>query len=39
MNPSDGRSLKINEIDDQPRKRYVDHTWVHHEEEEDRGYV
>jgi hypothetical protein len=39
MHPSDGRCVKINEIDDQPRKRYVDHRWVDHEEEEDREYV
>jgi hypothetical protein len=39
VHPSDGRCLKINEIDDQPRKRYVDHGWVDHEEEEDHGYV
>jgi hypothetical protein len=39
VHPSDGRRLKINEIDDQPRKRYADHRWVDHEEEEDREYV
>jgi hypothetical protein len=39
INPSDGRRLKINEIDDQPRKRYADHRWVDHEEEEDCGYI
>jgi hypothetical protein len=39
MHPSDGRRLKINKIDDQPRKRYADHRWVDHEEEEDHGYV
>jgi hypothetical protein len=39
VHPSDGRRLKINEIDDQPRKRYADHRWVDHEEEEDHGYV
>jgi hypothetical protein len=39
INPSDGRHLKINEIDDQPRNRYVDHRWVDHEEEEDCGYI
>jgi hypothetical protein len=39
MHPSDGRRLKINKIGDQPRKRYVDHRWVDHEEEEDHGYV
>jgi hypothetical protein len=37
--PSDGWRLKINKIDDQPRKRYVDHMWVDHEGEEDHGYV
>jgi hypothetical protein len=37
--PSDGRLLKINRIDDQPRKRHVDHKWVDHEEEEDHEYV
>jgi hypothetical protein len=36
---SDGRHLKINKIDDQPRKRYADHRWVDHEEEEHHGYV
>jgi hypothetical protein len=25
MHPSDGRCIKINEINDQPRKRYADH--------------
>jgi hypothetical protein len=39
MRPSDGRRLKINRIDDQPRKRHVDHGWVDHEEEEDQEYV
>jgi hypothetical protein len=40
VHPSDGRCLKINKIDDQPRKRYADHRWVdHEEEEEDHGYV
>jgi hypothetical protein len=39
VHPSDGRCLKINKIDDQPRKRYADHRWVDHEEEEDHGYV
>jgi hypothetical protein len=38
VHPSDGRRLKINKIDDQPRKRYADHKWVHHEEK-DHGYV
>jgi hypothetical protein len=31
MHPSDGRCIKINEIND--------HRWVDHEEEEDREYV
>jgi hypothetical protein len=39
MHPSDGRRLKINRIDDQPRKRHADHRWVDHEEEEDHEYV
>jgi hypothetical protein len=39
VHPSDGRRLKINIIDDQPRKRHVDHRWVDHEEEEDHEYV
>jgi hypothetical protein len=39
VHPSDGRRLKINKIDDQPKKRYADHRWVDHEEEEDHGYV
>jgi hypothetical protein len=39
MYPSDGRRIKINEVNDQPRKRYPDHRWVDHEEEEDREYV
>jgi hypothetical protein len=38
VHPSDGRRLKINSIDDQPKKRYADHRWVDHEEE-DQGYV
>jgi hypothetical protein len=37
VHPSDGRRLKINRIDDQPKKRYADHRWVDHEEEEDQG--
>jgi hypothetical protein len=36
---SDSRRLKINKIDDQPRKRYADHRWVDHEEEEEHEYV
>jgi hypothetical protein len=39
MHPGDGRHIKINEVNDQPRKRYADHRWVDHEEEEDREYV
>jgi hypothetical protein len=39
MHPNDGRCIKINEINDQPRKRYADHRWVDHEKEEDREYV
>jgi hypothetical protein len=39
INPSDGRRLKINEFDDQLKKRYADHRWVDHEEEEDREYI
>jgi hypothetical protein len=39
MHPSDGRHIKINEVNDQPRKRYADQRWVDHEEEEDRKYV
>jgi hypothetical protein len=39
VHPSDDRPLKINKIDGQLRKRYADHMWVDHEEEEDHGYV
>jgi hypothetical protein len=39
MHPSEGRRIKINGINDQPRKRYADHRWVDHEEEEDREYI
>jgi hypothetical protein len=39
VHPSDSRCLKINRIDDHPKKRYADHRWVYHEEEEDQGYV
>jgi hypothetical protein len=39
VHPSDGQHLKINRIDDQPKKRYADYRWVDHEEEEDQGYV
>jgi hypothetical protein len=31
---SDGRRIKINEVDDHLRKRYADHSWVDHEEQE-----
>jgi hypothetical protein len=36
--PSDGRRIKISEVDDHQRKRYADHRWVDHEEQE-REYV
>jgi hypothetical protein len=36
--PSDGRRIKINEVDGHPRKRYADHKLVDHEEQE-REYV
>jgi hypothetical protein len=39
IHPSDGWRIKINEVNDQPRRRYADHRWVDHEEEEDREYV
>jgi hypothetical protein len=39
VHPSDDRHLKINRIDDQPKKRYADHRWIDHEEEEDQGYI
>jgi hypothetical protein len=35
MHPSDSWRVKINEVNDQPRKRYADHRWVDHEEEEE----
>jgi hypothetical protein len=38
IHPSDGWRIKISEVNDQPRKRYVDHRWVDHEEQE-REYV
>jgi hypothetical protein len=38
MHPSDGQHIKINEVNDHPRKRYADHRWVDHEEQE-REYV
>jgi hypothetical protein len=34
IHPSNGRRIKINEVDDHPRKRCVDHKWVDHEEQE-----
>jgi hypothetical protein len=34
IHPSDRRRVKINEIDDRPRKRYADQKWVDHEEQE-----
>jgi hypothetical protein len=36
---SDGRRIKINEVNDQPRKIYADHRWVDHEKKEDHEYV
>jgi hypothetical protein len=33
-----GWRVNINEVNDQPRKRYADHRWIDHEEEE-REYV
>jgi hypothetical protein len=33
-----GRRVKINEVDDHPRKRYADQKWVDHEEQ-DHEYV
>jgi hypothetical protein len=38
VHPSYGRCLKINRFDDQPKKRYADHRWIDHEEEEDQGF-
>jgi hypothetical protein len=32
IHPSDGRRIKINEVDDHPRKRYADQKWVDQEE-------
>jgi hypothetical protein len=29
----------MNEVNNQPRKRYADRRWVDHEEEEEREYV
>jgi hypothetical protein len=39
MHRNEGRRIKINEVNDQPRKRYDDHRWIDYEEEEDREYV
>jgi YesN/AraC family two-component response regulator len=38
IHPSDDRRIKINEVNDQPRKRYADRRWIDREEEE-REYV
>jgi hypothetical protein len=38
MHPSDGRRLKINEVNDHPRKRQADQRWVDQEEQE-REYI
>jgi hypothetical protein len=38
IHPSDGRRVKINEVDDHPRKRYADQKWVDQEEQE-REYI
>jgi hypothetical protein len=38
IHPSDGRRLKINEVNDHPRKRHADQKWVDQEEQE-REYV
>jgi hypothetical protein len=34
IHPTDGRRVKINEVDDHPRKKYADQKWVDHEEQE-----
>jgi hypothetical protein len=34
IHPNDGRRVKINKVDDHPRKRYADQKWVDHEEQE-----
>jgi hypothetical protein len=34
MHPSDGRRVKINEVNDHPRKRYANQKWVDQEEQE-----
>jgi hypothetical protein len=38
IHPSYGRRVRINEVDDHPRKGYADQKWVDHEEQE-REYV
>jgi hypothetical protein len=38
VHPSDGRRVKINEVNDHPRKRYADQKWVDQEEQE-REYI
>jgi hypothetical protein len=38
IHPSDGRRVKINEVNDHPRKRYADQMWVDQEEQE-REYI
>jgi hypothetical protein len=38
IHPSDGRRVKINEVNDHPRKRYADQKWVDQEEQE-REYI
>jgi hypothetical protein len=34
IHPSDGQRVKINEVNDHPRKRYADQKWVGQEEQE-----
>jgi hypothetical protein len=38
IHPNDGWRVKINEVNDHPRKRYVDQRWVDQEEQE-REYI
>jgi hypothetical protein len=38
IHPSDGRRVKINEVNDHPMKRYADQKWVDQEEQE-REYI
>jgi hypothetical protein len=38
MRPNDGRHIKINEVNDHPRKRQADQRWVDQEEQE-REYI